>query len=124
MQYRLLTGPLGSSYDHGNNGAFGNIPYRAVGGKVLLNCVVSDGRDWPESSPAWEHVSVSIASPGRQALPDWYMMCFVKDLWWTPEEWVVQFHPAESKYVNIHEGVLHLWRPCDGKFPQPPQWSV
>jgi hypothetical protein len=43
----------------------------------------------------------------------------VKDLFWELEDWVVQFHPAQSEYVNHHPGCLHLWRPLVEKLPTP-----
>lgn len=51
-------------------------------------------------------------------------MCQVKDLFWDPEDWVVQFHPAHSEYVNNHPGVLHLWRCLTQPFPQPDRLMV
>lgn len=45
-----------------------------------------------------------------KVLPSWESMCFVKDLFWMPEECVVQFHPPESQYVNVAQ-CLHLWKP-------------
>jgi hypothetical protein len=68
----------------------------------------------------WEHVSVSHFA----AVPDWRDMCEVKDLMWPPEDWVMQYHPARSEYVNYHPYCLHLWRPVDGVFPTPPSWMV
>lgn len=56
----------------------------------------------------WEHVSVSIRY--GKTLPSWVSMCFVKDLFWGAEECVVQFHPPESKYINVAQ-CLHLWKP-------------
>ena len=56
----------------------------------------------------WEHVSVSVR--GQNRCPTWDEMCFVKRLFWKPSETVIQFHPCESEYVNVHEYVLHLWR--------------
>lgn len=65
--------------------------------------------------PAWEHVSVSARS-----IPSWEEMCWVKNLFWEPNECVVQFHPSETMYVNIHSDVLHLWKPIGIEFPMPP----
>lgn len=73
---------------------------------VPVKCVASDGY-------GWQHVSVSLV----QSLftPSWDMMCKIKDLFWEPEDWVIQFHPARSAYVNCHRGCLHLWRCTDGR---------
>jgi hypothetical protein len=75
-----------------------------------VRCIASDGMDW-------QHVSVSIEE--SQHPPTWNMMCKVKDLFWEPEDWVCQFHPAHSEYVNHHPGCLHLWRPTAEKLPTP-----
>jgi len=69
-----------------------------------------------EGSHGWEHVSVS----NRHRTPNWQEMCFVKDLFWNDEDWVVQFHPARSQYVNLHPYTLHLWRKPGTEFPTPP----
>ena len=74
-----------------------------------LTIVFSDGL-------GWEHVSVS--TPGR--CPNWPEMCFVKDLFWHPEDVVLQFHPARSAYVNQHPHCLHLWRPVGTVIETPP----
>jgi hypothetical protein len=71
----------------------------------------------------WEHCSVShLAYSGTQ--PTWQEMCIVKGLFWSDEEWVVQYHPAASDYVNVHPGVLHLFRWTRGEFPKPPKALV
>jgi hypothetical protein len=51
-------------------------------------------------------------------------MCHVKALFWDPEDWVVQYHPAESEYVNNHPHTLHLWRPTAATLPTPPSILV
>lgn len=79
---------------------------------MKVKCVVSDGE-------GWQHVSVSIEGH-TSVIPSWSIMCQVKDLFWEPLDWVVQFHPAQSDYVNDHPGVLHLWRPLLAVMPTPP----
>lgn len=75
-------------------------------------------REMPERPEfQWQHVSVSIEGDKRP--PRWSVMCIVKDLFWEPEDCVVQFHPPRSEYVNFHEGCLHLWRPLVEKMPMP-----
>ena len=67
----------------------------------------------------WQHVSVSLYSYPNTC-PRWEIMCAVKDLFWEPEEIVVQFHPKKSDYISMHQGCLHLWRCTDGReFPTP-----
>lgn len=81
-----------------------------------LKIVASGADDTDTASQGWEHVSVSC--PNR--CPNWPEMCFVKDLFWEPEECVVQFHPPQSQYVNNHRYVLHLFRHKSLAFPMPP----
>ena len=76
---------------------------------------------WPyQGMPLWEHVSVSYAD----RIPCWETMCQIKDLFWSPEDCVVQYHPPHSEYVNCHPNVLHLWRPLGADLPRPPTWMV
>lgn len=72
-----------------------------------LNVISSGERHGGDrfSPEAWEHVSVSL--PNR--CPTWREMKFIKDLFWKPDELVLQFHPPKSNYVNVHENCLHLW---------------
>lgn len=78
-----------------------------------LTIIFSDGL-------GWEHVSVS--TPGR--CPNWPEMCFVKNLFWSADDVVIQFHPAASEYVNNHPYCLHLWRPQGITLPTPPRLLV
>ncbi len=107
-EFRIRSGPLHSEDSDGNNGAFmfGAQSYTFL-------CVASDGMDW-------EHVSVSL----KNRCPNWTEMCHVKDLFWDKEDWVVQYHPAESQYVNNHPHCLHLWRPTHVPMPCPPKIMV
>jgi hypothetical protein len=68
----------------------------------------------------WEHVSVTC----EHRTPNWFEMCWVKDLFWKDEETVVQYHPAKSEYVNCHPFCLHLWRPNNVLMPTPPSLLV
>ena len=68
----------------------------------------------------WEHVSIST----EHRVPHWDEMCYIKDLFWLPEEWVVQFHPAASQYVNCHPYTLHLWKCTSHLQPIPPKEFV
>lgn len=118
-----------------------------------LRVIVSDGRDWGQSMPAppahvlatlppaaaarareiwgdakeitlpppaWEHVSARA----QIGVPNWREMSWLKGVFWEPEETVVQFHPAESEYVNTHPDVLHLWRCPSAPFVLPPRAAV
>jgi len=68
-------------------------------------------------SGGWEHVSVSM----KNRCPAWEEMCMVKDIFWEKNECVVQFHPPENDYVNLHPFCLHLWKKVDGNFDMPPK---
>lgn len=109
-QHRVRKGLMASGDANGNNGLFficvrpGHDPMRAI---------AADG-------DGWEHVSVSY--PNR--CPTWAEMCHVKDLFWDPEDAVMQLHPPESEYVNNHPYCLHLWRPVGQAIPTPPSWMV
>jgi len=116
-------GMWNSSNEDGMNGAF-QIPLKSCGHKVLANCIVSDGVNAPVGYAGWEHVSVHVVEYSLQRTPTWNEMCQVKDIFWGPEECVVQFHPPESEYVRNHPHVLHLWRWIVGGFPIPPSLLV
>lgn len=107
-QYRVTEGSIGSTSEIGNNGYF---LVRASSG--ALRCVVSD-------ELGWEHVSVSR----RDRCPTWEEMCFIKRLFWDAEDVVIQYHPAESEYVNVHQFCLHLFRPIGIELPKPPRYLV
>lgn len=102
---------LASSDADGNNGMF-VIP-AGLRRPMAMRCVASDGI-------GWEHVSVSVS--GR--CPTWEEMCYVKSVFWDPEDVVLQYHPRESDYVNNHPYCLHLWRPIGVVIPTPPSIAV
>lgn len=90
-----------------------NGMFRFIVNGHLVRCIASDGA-------GWKHVSVSLE--GESKPPTWAVMCRIKDLFWNDEDWVVQFHPAKSEYVNHHPGCLHLWEYTGGgpfKMPTP-----
>jgi len=45
-------------------------------------------------------------------------------LFWDAEDVVIQYHPAKSEYVNVHDNCLHLWRPVGVELPTPPRELV
>lgn len=108
-KWRIKTGPFGSDASYGNNGAF-EIPFHKSSSGGVLRVISSDG------GMGWEHVSVSLAD----RIPTWEEMSFVKDLFWDEEETVVQYHPARSKYVNLHPYCLHLWKKNGKEYDLPP----
>jgi hypothetical protein len=107
-EYRIRDGELGSTDGICNNGAF-LIPYQSF----TLRVIASDGQ-------GWEHVLVSL--PNR--CPNWREMGYIKDLFWDPEDVIIQYHPAKSEYVNLHDNCLHLWAPTNSEIPTPPKELV
>lgn len=96
----------------GNNGFF-VLPHPNQNSNAQLKVLASDGE-------GWEHVSVSLFN----RCPTWAEMCYVKDMFWDPEDCVVQFHPPQSEYVNNHPYVLHMWRKIGSEFETPPSMLV
>lgn len=118
-RFRVKEGRAATSRHDGNNGAF-RIPC----GDRHLFCIVSDGvRVEPKELHGWEHVSVSVIGAPHTP-PTWAEMKHVKELFWSDEECVVEYHPPKSGYVNDHDGVLHLWRALEVEFPMPPRALV
>lgn len=68
----------------------------------------------------WEHLSVST----KKRCPTWEEMCLFKDLFWFPDETVMQLHPARDVYRNHHPNCLHLWKPLKEVIPTPPAEMV
>lgn len=112
-QYRIRNGHWGSN--PGDD--FGAFRIPGPQGEQLM--IIASPGDADENVP-WEHVSVST----RHRCPTWREMCFVKDLFWDPEEAVMQLHPPRSTWINNHPHCLHLWRPMDGIIPLPPSIAV
>lgn len=138
-QFRIKTGPMGSTDKIGMNGAFA-IPMLKFP-KTIAQCVVSNGEgerpNWlfrllgiKSVSSGWEHVSVCVLvaqgknRPYSSRMPTWEEMCHIKKIFWEPGEVVMQLHPAEKDYVNNHHHVLHLWRPIKKAIPVPPKEFV
>lgn len=90
---------------------------------VVLELRASNGEKIPEElaqgflgrSDGWEHVSVSVGPRAGKVgrCPTWEEMVFVKRLFWTDEETVIQYHPPEAAYIHDrghNPYILHLWR--------------
>src|SRR5256885_13943655 len=106
-RHRLRQGFYRSSDEDGFNGAFS---FALPGEARRVFCICSNGM-------GWQHVSVSFGP--NKSIPSYQVMCAVKDLFWEPEDWVVEFHPPRSEYVNNHPGCLHLWRSTAVPMPTP-----
>jgi len=105
---RVRFGHFGSDPTDGTMGAFF---LKGPRGRMLR--IISSGP--PMIGYMWEHVSVSTDT----RTPYWDEMCYVKDLFWEPEEACVQFHPPTSEYVNHHPFCLHIWRHINGHATPP-----
>lgn len=109
-KYRLQKGYMGSDSSYGNNGVF-LIPQLGV----TITCIASDGL-------GWEHVSVSLIDKNGtvKRTPTWESMNRVKDLFWSEDDCVIQYHPPKEDYINNHNYCLHLWRPIGVEIVRPP----
>lgn len=92
-------------------------------GNTQIRAMAVDGTE-----TGWEHVSVTVAyKSGKKMVPRtarWEEMHWIKEQFWNPEECVVEFHPPQSHYVNVHRHCLHLWRNVKEIFPVPPEILV
>lgn len=102
--FRVRIGPMASTEENRNNGAF------IIG---ALRILASDGL-------GWDHVSISL----EDRCPTWQEMCSVKELFWDDEDCVMQLHPPRSEYINCHPYCLHLWRPHNKEILRPPSILV
>ena len=108
-QYRIINGDYGSDNSYKNNGAF-----KVWHKQTELFCIASDGAEW-------DHVSVSRKD---KKMPTWDQMNYIRNMFWSEGETVIQFHPKKVKYVNIHETCLHLWRSQKKEHDLPGLWMV
>lgn len=106
--FRISKGAMASDRIIGNNGAF-LIPFK----DIELMVIISDGE-------GWDHVSVST----ENRCPTWDEMHYVKNLFFKPEETVIQYHPPESKYINYCHNCLHMWRKQHHIYELPPTCMV
>lgn len=109
-KHRLRTGFMKS--DTGDDFGIFRIPTKKEPFFLTVMSAPSDAQ--------WEHVSVS--TPKRT--PTWDEMCRIKDLFFSENEVVWQYHPAKEDHVNNHAHCLHLWRLKDFEMPMPPTIAV
>lgn len=123
-RYRKQEEPLFSTIEDGYKGVF-KLRHKYMPNQILLT-IISTGPKLQNNIYddielyKWEHVSVS--SPIRT--PNWYEMCFIKNIFWDEEETVLQYHPPKSCYKNIHPYCLHLWKPTHFDIELPPIEAV
>ena len=88
----------------------GTIRWPGFGGSVVFGA---------NENGIMEHVSVSCFD--RRRLPTWEDMATLKDIFFFPDEMVIQIHPPEERYfhgIGRTQNCLHLWRPRNG------DWSI
>ena len=121
-QYRISRSPRANvATNPGDRFGCFIIPASAALRRTLsISIIATDGDDPWSGLPAWEHVSVSLAS----RTPSWEEMCMVKALFWDPEDAVMELHPPRSTWINNHPYCLHLWRPRAQAIPLPPLMMV
>lgn len=112
-RHRWLSGPYASP----PNSDFGAFEVPGPCGESLK--IIASPGDANESIP-WEHVSVSC----KNRTPNWREMCYVKSLFWSEDDAVMQLHPPKSQWINNHNYCLHLWRPITAEIPLPPSIAV
>jgi hypothetical protein len=105
-RHRIVNGKLASKDIDGWNGDF-LVPLE--GG--IWHVRISDG--W-----GWRHLSVTSAQ--TRDLPSWQVMCRLKEMFFSDDSWVVQFHPPKSENINDHPYCLHLWESLETPVPTPP----
>lgn len=96
---------------------------------ILYYVMASSGEPYEDNpGTGWDHVSVSLRNKAQDKMiertPTWEEMCLIKAMFWEEEATVLQYHPAKSDYVNIHNYVLHLWRPLAGPLMKPPKIQI
>jgi hypothetical protein len=108
---RIRHGDYASDDRDGMRGAF------AVQREGEYLVIISSGMDLEYG---WEHVSVSL----EKRCPTWDEMSYIKALFWSDDEAVMQLHPPKADHVNYHPYCLHLWRPMFEAIPLPPSMLV
>jgi hypothetical protein len=105
-RWRIRNGQFASTDQDGFNGHF-LVPLNGE----LWHVIIADGM-------GFRHLSISNAQ--RKMLPDWKIMCRVKEAFWADSAWCVQYMPAKDDYINDHPFTLHIWEPIDQELPKPP----
>lgn len=114
-QFRILDGPLASTNEAGENGAF--VLVNKQDPDAALLCVVS-------SQNQWEKVSVTkqrkrMLSGPKPEEPNEADMRTVKAVFFKPEETAVEYHPHERSALFPIPFHRVLWRHKIRDFPMP-----
>ena len=109
-------GAKGHIYTQGFDGLRFSLPKAQAAGSAL-HVIASWGL-------GWDHASVHAFTGDRTYTPTWDAMERVKHLLWKPDEWAIQYHPAEEDFINVHAQTLHIWRCQTQEPPKPPKEFV
>lgn len=114
---RVRVGPAATNDKDGCNGLF-----RWTEGPLSVQAMASD-------KEGWGHVSVTVwrtvgENTGAYEMPNWELMQRIKQLFFGPKTWAIQYHPPDRERVNNHNTCLHLWSPLKAKLPLPPREMV
>ena len=92
--------------------------------------IVHEGEDGGMARKYRKEEKWSSYSPGEEAGTSASekdppgMKCELKEIFFDPDETVVQFHARQSEYINYHQHCLHLWKKQDSRYDLPPGWMV
>lgn len=88
--------------------------------------ICSDGKPELQSGfgSGWDHVSAHCRSVRKKTpvmhTPTWEDMEYLRSLFFEDDETVMQLSVPRTEHINIHNHVLHLWRPLECAIPMPP----
>tara|TARA_R100000808_G_scaffold25089_2_gene61684 strand:- start:4392 stop:4853 length:462 start_codon:yes stop_codon:yes gene_type:complete len=111
-EYRVITGPLATLQEEFPNGGMFVLPISASNFAV---CVVSDGK-YKKEDTGWEHVAVHIVyefgrkKKRRSRAIKQDELQKVRDVFWEPEDNVIQCFSKESLEGDGWEVNVHLWK--------------
>jgi hypothetical protein len=104
-RWRIRTGAVASTDEAGFNGYF-LVPLDGTFWMVRLN-----------DQNGWRHVAITNAQNKR--LIPWHISYKIKQLFFSDEAWVVEFHPPPGNYI-ADRWAHHLWEPLNETLPVPP----
>lgn len=99
----------------GNNGVFSLAMKRGNAVPVKITVICSQDIEW-------EHCSIVIR--GSKRLPNYRELTYVKSLFWSEDDLVVQYFPPKEYHVNNLSNCLHLFRNRLNRIATPPAEMV
>lgn len=112
-KYAVNHPALGMPSEEKNGGCYVVELKNSKGKKINLFIMAAFGE-------GWDHVSVSL----KHRCPNWHEMEYIKRMFFKEDEVAFQLHVPAKDHINIHENVLHMWRPQDQEIPMPKEWMV